>query len=84
MQGSGLPAACGGADEVQRRTADSMVVAAVCFACRWAARVRQKSAGAAEIKLKFRWPRGVRVCEIEREERGRGEGIYGRLAWPRG
>jgi hypothetical protein len=81
---AGLPAACGGADEVQWRTADLMVVVAVCFACRRAARVHPKSAGAAEIELEFRWPRGVRVCEIEREERGGGGDIYGGLAWQRG
>jgi hypothetical protein len=66
---------CEGANEVQRRTAVSMVVAAACFACRRAARVWPKSAGAAELKLKIRRPGGVRVCEIEREERG-GGGVF--------
>jgi hypothetical protein len=61
-------------DEVQQRTTVSMVVAAACFACRRAARVRPKSAGAAELKLKIRRPGGVRVCEIEREEREGAEG----------
>jgi hypothetical protein len=79
-----LPAACEGADEVERRTADSMVVAAVCFACRRAARVRLKSAGAAEIELEFWQPGGMCVCEIAREERGGRAVFMGGSACARG
>jgi hypothetical protein len=61
-----------------------MVVAAVCFACRRAARVRPKSAGAVEIELEFRRPGGMRFCEIAREERGGGGVFMGGSACARG
>jgi hypothetical protein len=54
------------------------------LACWWVARVRPKPAGAAEIELEIRRPRGVLLCVFAGEERGGRAVLIGGVAWARG